>query len=324
MTYRTIFVTGANGLLGSNICRLAATQGRRVKGLVRNAVDAEVLAGIGVEPVIGDIERPDGLAAALGGVDAIVHSAALIGGTWSTATPEQFESVNHRGTVNMLDAAREAGIGRFVQVATMAILDASDTITERTPVIDGTVQASPYMRSKLAAYHAAMGRIAEGISVTAVFPAAIYGPSPFVDRALAPTLFTGSLQRAILGELTEYVRFPLTWPFIDDAAEITLAALDKGESGANYLAAGDPRDTRSLAEFCNIGCEIAGVAHRVRDLSLDDCDERIGAIRYMAARRYPDPLIDPSETTRALGRGYRPVEQGVEQTVRWLRDNRRI
>lgn len=323
MPYQTLFVTGASGLLGSNVCLLAAAQGRRVKGLVRKADDAEVLARAGIEPVLGDILRPGGFVAALGDVDAIVHAAALIGGTWATAAPEEFESVNHVGTLGVLDAAREAGVGRFVQIATMAIFASLDTVTEDTPLIQPG-KGSPYMRSKLAAYRAAMERAREGLAVSAVFPAAIYGPSPFVARALDPTLFTGALQRAIAGQLTEYVRFPMTWPFIEDAAGVVLAALDKGRSGANYLAAGDPRDTRSLAEFCNIGCELAGVPHRVRDLSLEDCGEEIGAIRAMAERRYADPLIDPSETTRALGCGYRPVEQGVEETVRWLRDNRCI
>jgi uncharacterized protein YbjT (DUF2867 family) len=58
VTCPTVLVTGASGLLGSNICRLAANEGRRVRGLVRTDADAEVLRAIGVEPAIGDITDP--------------------------------------------------------------------------------------------------------------------------------------------------------------------------------------------------------------------------------------------------------------------------
>ena len=92
---------------------------------------------------------------------------------------------------------------------------------------------------------------------------------------------------AIRGELTEYANFPLSWPYVEDAARIALAVLDRGRAGKKYLAAGGPDDVLSLAGFCNLGCAAAGVAHRVRDLSLDDLTSDIGPMRAMAEASLP-------------------------------------
>ena len=62
-----------------------------------------------------------------------------------------------------------------------------------------------------------MHRVCRGEHITFVVPGAMYGPSPFSDRALQPTLFTGTPRAAIRGELTEYANFPLSWPYVEDA-----------------------------------------------------------------------------------------------------------
>ena len=324
MGHQTILVTGASGLLGSNVCRLAAAEGRRVKGLVRKAADAAVLRGLGVEPLIGDVTDQSLLEAALEGVDGVIHGAAVLGGTWSKATREDFERINYGGSINVLQAAAARGVRRTVLISSLVILGHGQTITEVSPLVPLNPEGSHYTRTKLGVYYEGMRRACCGEDVVFVVPGAMYGPSPFVDRALDPTLFTGSLWAAIRGEITEYARFPLTWPYIEDAARITLAALDRGAAGRRYLAAGGPQDVLSFAEFCNLGCAAAGVAHRVRDLALADLSGDIGPMRELATRTYPTPQIDPSQTNQALGITLTPVREGVARTVAWLRDQGRI
>lgn len=324
MTFKTILVTGASGLLGANICRIAAAQGRNVRGLVRKPADGEVLKKIGVEPVFGDVRDPASLARAMRGAEGVIHSAAVIGGTWSTATAEDFEAVNYQGAINVLDAARDAGADRTVLIGTLAIADQRYTVTENSPLIPIDSHGSGYGHAKLASYYAAMHRACRGEEIVSVLPGAMYGPSPFIDRALEPTLFTGTLYLALTGKLEKYVHFPLTWPFVDDVAAVTLAALDKGRSGRRYLGGGRPEDTYSLAEFCNMGCEYAGVAHRVRDLSLQEAGDEIGSMRHFAGARFADPLIDPTRTNRELGIELTPLKIGIAKTVDWLRANGRI
>ena len=77
LSFNKILVTGASGLLGSNICRVAVEQGRNVRGMVRKPADAEVLESLGIEPVMGDVTDIDSMRRAAAGVDGVVHSAAL-------------------------------------------------------------------------------------------------------------------------------------------------------------------------------------------------------------------------------------------------------
>lgn len=324
MSFEKILVTGASGLLGSNICRVAVEQGRQVRGMVRKAADADVLKSLGIEPVLGDVTDLDSMRRAAAGVDGVIHSAAVIGGTWSTATEEEFEEINYQGAINALDAARDAGAKRTVLIGTLAITDMAYTITERSPMIPVSQKGSGYTRAKLASFYAGMHRACRGEDIVFVLPGAMYGPSPFVDRALEPTLFTGSMYLALTGKLEKYVSFPLTWPYVEDVARVVLAALDKGERGQRYLGGGRPEDKYSLAQFCNMACEQAGVAHRVQDLQLADMADEIGSMREMAAMKFADPPIDPSHTTRALGVELTPLETGVAKTLDWLRANGRI
>ena len=324
MTVEKILVSGASGLLGANVCRIAVSQGRQVRGLVRKAADAEVLKKLGVEPALGDICDPASLARAMQGIDGVIHAAAVIGGTWSTATAQDFDAVNYHGVINVLDAARAANVRRTVLISTLAIADRSFTITENSPLIPVDSHGSGYAHAKLGSFYAGMHRACRGEEIVFVLPGAMYGPSPFIDRALEPTLFTGTLYLALTGKLENYVHFPLTWPFVDDVAAVTLAALDKGKSGHRYLGGGRAEDAYSLAQFCNMACEYAGVAHRVRDLSLEEAGAEIGSMRHFAAMRVAEPPIDPTGTMRALGVSFTPLREGIARTVDWLRANDRI
>ena len=134
MTCPIVLVTGASGLLGSNICRLAANEGRRVRGLVRTDADAKVLRAIGVESAIGDITDPGSLDDAMAGVDGLIHAAAVLGGTWSSATADDFDRVNYHGSLAVLDAARQHSVERIVVVSSMVIYRHSVTVTESSPV----------------------------------------------------------------------------------------------------------------------------------------------------------------------------------------------
>jgi nucleoside-diphosphate-sugar epimerase len=320
----SVLVTGASGLLGSNICRLAANAGRRVRGLVRTDADADVLRAIGVEPAIGDITDLGSLSDAMTGVDGLIHAAAVLGGTWSSATADDFDRVNYHGSLAVLDAARQHDVGRIVVVSSMVIYRHSVTVTESSPLVSAGPALSPYARAKLAIYYESMHRVCRGEHISFVVPGAMYGPSPFTERALQPTLFTGTLRAAIRGELTEYANFPLSWPYVEDAARIALATLDRGRAGKKYLAAGGPDDVLSLAGFCNLGCAAAGVAHRVRDVPLAELTSDIGPMRAMAGGSYPTPLVDPKRTNDELGITLTPVRAGVEKTVAWLHAQRRI
>src|SRR5690242_14590629 len=94
-----LLVTGATGLVGSTLCLAARKAGYRVRALARSLADTEPLRKAEVELVSGDVTDRESLLRAAKGVQDIVHCAAVIGGTWSKATPKDFWSVNYDGVV---------------------------------------------------------------------------------------------------------------------------------------------------------------------------------------------------------------------------------
>src|SRR6201996_6894100 len=96
----TIFVTGATGQTGGNVCEQLIQRGDRVRALVRNPDEASALSEIGVELVKGDIRDGDAVRRGARGAGAPIHCAALLGG--ASQDLEDFKAVNMVGTANVL------------------------------------------------------------------------------------------------------------------------------------------------------------------------------------------------------------------------------
>src|SRR5580693_8482016 len=112
----TIFVTGATGQTGGNVCEQLIERGDHVRALVRNPDDAAALSAIGVELVKGDISDADDVAHAARGAEAAIHCAALLGG--ASQDLDDFKAVNMVGTTNVLDAGKSHGMRRVVALST--------------------------------------------------------------------------------------------------------------------------------------------------------------------------------------------------------------
>jgi dihydroflavonol-4-reductase len=323
-----VLVTGATGSAGSNVCRLAAERGMAVRGLVRPGTDVGPLERCGAAPVVGDVTEPETLDAAMEGVVMVVHCAAQIGGTWSTATPADYEAVNQQGSINVLDAAARAGVGRTVMLLSAIVFDRSETLTERSRVVPIGSADSPYVSTKRAAYYEGMARAARGAEISFVVPGGIYGPSIYVDRALVPTIFTGTLVMAARRELQRYLPMPISWVLAEDVAAIALLAGERGKRGARYLAMGRPDDACSLPAFCNRFLKLAGIPHTVEEFDPQKPgaadDPEFGPMVRMLQACYPEPPHDCSRTTEELGYAPTPLATGLQVTLDWMRQHDRL
>lgn len=321
----TLLITGASGLTGSTLASLGVAQGRQVRALVRNPEGLEPLTDLGVEVVQGDVTDRESLAKAMVGVSGVINTAALLGGTWVRATPEQMWQVNHQGALNVLEAAAEAGVARCVHVDTMGIWDSTVTMTERTPLLSPSEVDSPYIQAKRAGFVGALHRAMQGQDIVFVSPGAIFGPSLIAERALDPTSFTRVALKGILGEIDSFLSFPMVWTFAPDLAEICLRALDRGERTHRYLGMGHPGDVSSIADFCNEAAQIAGSPHRVEDIdpSASNAPD-VGSYSQFTARSYADPYFDATATCEALDFQFTRRSEALATTVDWLRSIGRI
>jgi dihydroflavonol-4-reductase len=322
----TIFVTGATGQTGGNVCEQLVKRGDHVRALVRNPDEAGALAEIGVELVKGDISDADDVLRAARGAEAAIHCAALLGG--ASQDLDDFKAVNTVGTANVLDAVKAHGMRRVVALSTATFLDLSAGLDfEEAPVLAHPPK-DPYTVTKLAAFQEAHRRAAAGDDVLTCHPGAIFGPGLVVDRALHRTSFNRVLLAGIRGKIRRYLAFPVTWVAGADVAKGSIAALDNGVAGERYLLVGRPDESFTTAGGINRACEIAGIDHRVEDLDYREDPEALTAefgptlmaIAEAAATRVRKPRTNDNLTARRLG--YQPMsfDDGLRLLISWLRE----
>lgn len=163
---RKIFITGANGFIGRALAERFRALGAQVGGV-------DLVADPGRAVVAGDITEPERWAAALDGVDTVIHTAALLGAAFPL---EQAWNVNVLGTSRVLTASVEAGVRRFVHLSSIAAygFDFPDGVDESYPVhVNGDVYTDTKVNSEavVLAAHAA-----KEIDVTVIRPGDVWGP----------------------------------------------------------------------------------------------------------------------------------------------------
>jgi dihydroflavonol-4-reductase len=321
----TIFVTGATGQTGSNVCEQLVERGDHVRALVRTPDEAAALAEIGVDLVKGDISDAEDVLRAAKGAEAAIHCAALLGG--ASQDLNDFKAVNTIGTTNVLNAGQALGFRRVVALSTATFLNLGAGLPfEEAPVLENP-PGDPYTVTKLAAFLEAHKRAEAGDDVLTCHPGAIFGPGLVVERALHRTSFNRVLLAGMRGRIQRYLAFPVTWVAGADVAAGAIAALDRGVAGERYLLIGRPEDTFSTAGGINRACEIAGIDHRVEDLDYRSDPEALTAefgptlmaIAKAAAHQVRTPRPRDNLTSRRLN--YQPMsfDDGLRLLISWLR-----
>lgn len=316
-----VFVTGGCGFIGSNFLRhLLATHpddsvtnydGLTYAGNPANLADVEDDSRYSF--VKGDICDADSVRAALAGHDAVVNFAAETHVDRSILGAGEFIRTNVSGVQTLLDAVKDLGIGRYVQIST------DETYGSRTEgsftEADGLAPNNPYSASKAGAdllvrsYH-----VTHGLPVLVVRPSNNYGPYQFPEKLLPL-----ALSKALAGESVPLygdgsnVR---DWLHVDDHAEALIAVAQRGRPGETYLiGGGNERTNRDvLGALLGILNRLAPTSGDYRDLITLVPDRPGHDFRY---------AVDSSKVMSELG--WRPAvgfEQGLEDTVRWYLDNR--
>ena len=176
-----ILVTGGAGYVGSHTVKRLSEAGLPVRALMRGRSRAEAegrLAGLPVEWVIGDVTRPETLAAAMQGVDTVIHTVAIAiekGG-------RTYEQINYQGTANVVAAAEAAGVKRFINVCQL-----------------GADSKLPYrfLASKGKAQEAVA---ASNLNWTALRPSVIWGPEDEFANTFARLVSISPLIYPIIGD----------------------------------------------------------------------------------------------------------------------------
>lgn len=193
-TSRLALVTGADGFIGSHLVQQLLARGWKVRALSQyNSFNnwgwlEDVPANPLLEIVCGDVRDANYCREIMRGVDTVFHLAALIAIPYSYVAPDSYVDTNVRGTLNICQAARDAGVSRVIVTSTSEVYGTAQfvPITEDHP----RQPQSPYSASKIGADAIALSFYhAFGLSVTVARPFNTYGPRQSA-RAIIPTIIT--------------------------------------------------------------------------------------------------------------------------------------
>jgi nucleoside-diphosphate-sugar epimerase len=296
---RTLAVTGGTGFVGGHLLRLALGQGYDVRALTRGWKPPEH----DIAWVDGALDRQDSLVKLCSGADAVIHIAGMISGS-----RDAFGAVNVAGTANMIDAARKAGVRRFVHISSLAA---------REP------ELSAYGWSKMKSEKLVS---ASGLDWTIIRPPAVYGPGDRETLELFRMAKRGLMGLPPGGSMSVV--------HVEDLCRLMLAVLEDADSRSELYEPDDGREggwehrefARALGTVYDkkpLAVSLpkpvlriaSGVDRLLHGKKAKLTPDRVGYFCHpdwvSAAERRPPPR---------LWRAQVATEDGLEQTAAWYRE----
>lgn len=302
---KRILVTGADGFIGSHLTEALVLAGCDVRAFVQyNSFNSwgwlddtapEISRKIDV--FAGDVRDPHGVRKAMLGCDVVFHLAALIAIPYSYHSPDTYVDTNIKGTLNVVQAARELGVEKVIQTSTSEVYGSARfvPITEEHP-LQGQ---SPYSATKIGADQIAMSFYSSfAVPVSIVRPFNTYGPRQSA-RAVIPTVIS-QLARGL-----RTIKLGATYPtrdfnFISDTVRSFIAVAESSNSIGEVIHFGSGYEI-SIGDLATLIGEVMGVQVQIETEEL----------RLRPKNSEVDRLCaDSSKAARLVG--WNPEFQGIE------------
>jgi dihydroflavonol-4-reductase len=321
----TVLVTGATGFLGSHVARQLAARGERVRVLARASSNRAALEGLGAEIVQGDLRNAASLDGTVVGVRQVFHVAADYR-LWARDTNEIYES-NVGGTKNLLEAAKRAGVERFVYTGTVA------TVAVDRPILPNEATESSldemvghYKRSKWLAEREVLNAARGGLPAVIAMPTTPVGPGDW-----KPTPTGKIILDFLTGKMPGYVNTGLNFIGVEDAAAGHLLVAEKGKIGERYLLGAENLTLKQLLdELARIAGKSSPKLNIPHSLALMAAyaDTAISRLRGKEPQIPVEGVkiaqhmmfVDCSRAQKELGFQPGPVSAALERAVRWYEE----
>ncbi len=316
---KKVLVTGSDGFIGSHLVERLIDEGADVKAFCYynsfnsygwlDSFPKEKLSQI--EMFSGDIRDPNGVRTSLNGVDVVFHLAALIGIPYSYHSPDSYVDTNIKGTLNVLQAARDLNTEKVLVTSTSEVYGTAQytPIDEKHPL----QPQSPYSATKIGADSIAESFFrAFELPVTIVRPFNTYGPRQSA-RAVIPTVIIQVLAGAKeikLGDLSPRRDFNFVKDVCNGFVEIAKAGNTKGETiniaSGTDISIGEIAD--KIIKTIKPGHEIKIVedAQRIRPAKSE-------VMRLLGSN---DKLLKLTGWEQKYS-----MDKGLEETIDWFRKN---
>ena len=313
-----VLITGADGFIGSHLTEALVHKGFDVRAFVLynsfnswgwlDYTDSEIKKQI--EVFAGDVRDPHGVKTAMEGCDIVFHLAALIAIPYSYQSPDSYIDTNIKGTLNVVQAARELGVSKVIHTSTSEVYGTANfvPITEKHP-LQGQ---SPYSASKIGADQIAMSFYTSfGTPVSIIRPFNTYGPRQST-RAVIPTIITqiADGQRKIkLGALYPTRDFNYIEDTVSGFIEIAKSEATIGEViniGNNYeISIGDTANL--IAEIMSADIDFETETDRLRP-------EKSEVFRLWCDNSKAKNLIN----WQPKYSGKKGLKEGLRKTIEWF------
>ncbi len=325
-TPHTVLLTGATGFLGSHVAEALLVEGWAVRCTVRKTSNLRWIESLPVDRVTADVRSPGQLAAALDGVDIVVHSAGL---TRAKSDADYF-AVNAEGTQALALGAVDAGVRRFVLVSSLAARGPDRRASDRGPA--GDRPTSAYGESKLAGERRLFQVLSEqtgAMQGVILRPGGIYGPRDEDSLNLFKVAKTGMLPVPTSKGRLQPV-------YVKDVADAVIRAVARPEVDLKPIPIVGPE----IVSWADMGEALGNaVGKPVRLVKIPNAIWQVGGTVAEAAarlvgmppqfdRRTADDLsrldwtADPREAESSLGwRATTHLREAMEETGRWYREH---
>lgn len=313
---KKVFVTGADGFIGSHLCEQLLLEGAEVSAMVYyNAFghwgwldDLPRDFRNNIKIVMGDVRDPHSTSSAMKGMDLVFHLAALIGIPYSYHAPQSYVETNVNGTLNVLQAARDHGLSRLLVCSTSEVYGTA----RKVPIEESHPRQaqSPYSASKIAADALAIAyNRSFSLPVAIARPFNTYGPRQSA-RAIIPTIITqllGGREVLNLGSLHPTRDLVYVKDSVEGLIRIMLSDYCIGQE--TNISTGTEISMGKLAEkllhSINPAARIGQEESRVRPPD-SEVERLLGSAELLLERTgwKPDSTLD----------------DGLEQTIAWFRN----
>lgn len=317
---KKILVTGADGFIGSHLVEHLVRCNCEVRAFAfynsfnswgwLDDLSAEVLSKI--EVVTGDIRDPHGVRSAMQGCDTVLHLAALIAIPFSYHSPDAYVETNVRGTLNLLQAARDLGVRRFVHTSTSEVYGTAQTvpITETHPLH----AQSPYAATKIAADQLALSfHRSFDLPVVVIRPFNTFGPRQSA-RAVIPSVITQLASR----------RKPIKLGALHPTRDLTFVT----DTVRGFVAAAEAENVEG--EVINLGTgheiSIGDLAELIGQLMGTPTEIVVDSQRLRPAKSEVERLVSSNRKAQQLlnwapeYNGRDGLIRGLEVTIKWFAD----
>jgi dihydroflavonol-4-reductase len=328
-----VLLTGATGLLGNAIARVLLREGRTIRALVRNPQKAAAVVPDGCELVQGDVTDAASVLRAMNGCGVVYHAAGL---------PEQwlpdekeFDRVNADGTRNVVEAAHKNGVSRFVYASTIDVFRfAPPGVEFDERELDPAPKATAYERSKQAADRIVTEALDKGLAAVFLHPSGIYGPGPLTSPGtnhLIADLVRGKVPMLLPGAI------PVVHS--EDVAVGHVLAEKNAAVGSRYILSESTHSLTAIAEAVRRVTSAGGRASKVPPVMPVGVAKIVAAAgEFISGFTGKPPLLPKGQleflqygaapsggkAKRELGWTPRSFEQGLGETIEFLREQRRI